>query len=132
MELHPQQGKMSNPCIVCVAITGSLPTKENNPALPITITEQIESTHESFEAGASIVYCHMRDDEGKLTSDPQRLARRANASVLLDDGVIRKQIAKILFIDDDTIKPFCRAAGTSPCGSRLKKWRFPAINPGTR
>ncbi len=63
------------PCIICVAITGSLPTKENNPAVPITIAEQIESTHESFEAGASIVHAHVRDDEGKPTSDSERFAR---------------------------------------------------------
>ncbi|MBR0754066.1 3-keto-5-aminohexanoate cleavage protein [Bradyrhizobium jicamae] len=66
---------MSQPCIICVAITGSLPTKENNPAVPITIAEQIESTHEAFEAGATIAHCHVRDDEGKPTSDPQRFAR---------------------------------------------------------
>jgi 3-keto-5-aminohexanoate cleavage enzyme len=65
----------SNPCIICVAITGSLPTKENNPAVPITIAEQIESTQEAFEAGASIAHCHVRDDEGKPTSDPERFAR---------------------------------------------------------
>ncbi len=67
--------EMSKPCIICVAITGSLPTKENNPAVPITITEQIESTHEAFEAGATIAHCHVRDDEGKPTSDPERFAR---------------------------------------------------------
>ena len=66
---------MSNPCIICVAITGSLPTKANNPAVPITISEQIESTHEAFEAGAAIAHCHVRDDEGKPTSDPDRFAR---------------------------------------------------------
>ncbi|QYK41376.1 MAG: 3-keto-5-aminohexanoate cleavage protein [Paracoccaceae bacterium] len=66
---------MTNPCIICVAITGSLPTKENNPAVPITIAEQIESTQEAFEAGASIVHCHVRDDAGKPTSDPDRFAR---------------------------------------------------------
>ena len=65
----------ADPCIICVAITGSLPTKENNPAVPITIAEQVESTHESFEAGASMVHCHVRDDEGKPTSDPERFAR---------------------------------------------------------
>jgi 3-keto-5-aminohexanoate cleavage enzyme len=65
----------NNPCIICVAITGSLPTKENNPAVPITITEQIESTQEAFEAGATIAHCHVRDDEGKPTSDPERFAR---------------------------------------------------------
>jgi 3-keto-5-aminohexanoate cleavage enzyme len=63
------------PCIICVAITGSLPTKENNPAVPITIGEQIESTHEAFEAGASIVHAHVRDDEGRPTSDPERFGR---------------------------------------------------------
>lgn len=66
---------MSNPCIICVAITGSLPTKENNPAVPITIAEQIESTQESFEAGATIAHCHVRDDQGKPTSDPERFQR---------------------------------------------------------
>lgn len=65
---------MTNPCIICVAITGSLPTKANNPAVPITISEQIESTHAAFEAGASIVHAHVRDDEGKPSSDPARFA----------------------------------------------------------
>mgnify|MGYP001766445518 CR=1 FL=1 len=68
---NPHAGK---PCIICVAITGSLPTKENNPAVPITISEQVESTHEAFEAGASIAHCHVRDDEGKPSSDPERFA----------------------------------------------------------
>ena len=69
---HLHAGK---PCIICVAITGSLPTKENNPAVPITIAEQIESTQEAFEAGAAIAHCHVRDDAGKPTSDPERFAR---------------------------------------------------------
>ena len=65
---------MTNPCIICVAITGSDPRKENNPAVPITVTEQIESTHASFEAGASIAHCHVRLDDGTPTSDPERFA----------------------------------------------------------
>jgi len=66
---------MTEPCIICVAITGSLPTKENNPAVPITVAEQVESTHEAFEAGAAIAHCHVRDDAGKPSSDPERFAR---------------------------------------------------------
>lgn len=66
---------MTNPCIICVAITGSLPTKDNNPAVPISISEQIESTQEAFEAGASIAHCHVRDDAGKPTAHPERYAR---------------------------------------------------------
>ena len=63
------------PCIICVAITGSVPTKADNPAVPITVEEQVESTQEAFEAGASIVHAHVRDDEGKPSSDPERFAR---------------------------------------------------------
>ena len=63
------------PCIICVAITGSLPNKADNPAVPITISEQIESTQAAFEAGASILHAHVRDDDGKPTSDPERFGR---------------------------------------------------------
>ena len=65
---------MTTPCIICVAITGSLPTKADNPAVPITIAEQVESTHAAFEAGATIAHCHVRDNDGKPTSDPDRFA----------------------------------------------------------
>ncbi len=63
------------PCIICVAITGSVPTKADNPAVPITISEQIESTQEAFEAGAAIAHCHVRADDGTPSSDPERFAR---------------------------------------------------------
>ncbi len=63
------------PCIICVAITGSLPTKANNPAVPITVAEQVESTQEAFEVGASIVHAHVRGDDGTASSDPERFAR---------------------------------------------------------
>ena len=63
------------PCIVCVAITGSLPRKANNPAVPITVEEQVESTQAAFEAGASIVHAHVRNDDETPTSDPERFGR---------------------------------------------------------
>ena len=41
-------------------------------------------------------------------SAAHRLGRRANALVLLDDGWSCEQIAKVLFVDDDTIRSwFC-------------------------
>ena len=42
---------MTSPCIITVAITGSLPTKSDNPAVPISVAEQVESTQAAFEAG---------------------------------------------------------------------------------
>lgn len=66
---------MSKPCIICVAITGSVPTKANNPAVPISVEEQVESTHASFEAGASICHAHVRNEDETPTSDPEKFAR---------------------------------------------------------
>lgn len=66
---------MTTPCIIAVAITGSVPTKADNPAVPITVPEQVESTHAAFEAGASIAHCHVRNDDGTPSSDPERFAR---------------------------------------------------------
>lgn len=65
---------MSKPCIICVAMTGAVPKKSNNPALPITISEQIESTQAAFEAGATIAHCHVRNDDESPTSDPAKFA----------------------------------------------------------
>ncbi len=65
----------SKACIICVAITGSLPRKANNPAVPISVSEQVESTHAAMEAGASIVHAHVRNDDETPSSDPERFGR---------------------------------------------------------
>ena len=66
---------MSNPCIITVAITGSVPTKKDSPAVPITVPEQIESTHAAYEAGAALVHVHVRNADGTTTSDPEKFGR---------------------------------------------------------
>jgi len=63
-----------NPCILCCAITGSLPTKAANPAVPISISEQIESSQAAVEAGASSIHAHVRDDDETPSSDPDKFA----------------------------------------------------------
>ncbi|SEW44677.1 Uncharacterized conserved protein, DUF849 family [Cognatiyoonia koreensis] len=62
------------PCILCCAITGSVPRKSDNPAVPISLSEQIESSHAAFEAGASIIHAHVRNDDETPSSDPDRFA----------------------------------------------------------
>ena len=63
---------MSKPCIITVAITGAVPRKEDNPAVPVVPSEQIESTHEAFEAGASLVHIHVRNADQSSGSDPEK------------------------------------------------------------
>lgn len=66
---------MSRPVIFAVAITGSIPRKAHNPAVPVTPEEQIESTHEAYEAGASLVHIHVRNPDESSSSDPELFSR---------------------------------------------------------
>jgi 3-keto-5-aminohexanoate cleavage enzyme len=67
-------GFTMRPVIIAVAITGSVPRKKENPALPVLPTEQIESTHAAYEAGATLVHIHVRNDDESPSSDPDRFA----------------------------------------------------------
>ncbi len=82
------QGKDTAPCIICVAITGSVTTKEHNPAVPITLNEQVESTQESFEAGATIAHLHVRNNDGTPSSDPEKFARLKEGIEIACPGMI--------------------------------------------
>ena len=66
---------MAQPVIITVAITGSVPKKADNPAVPVTPAEQIESTHEAFEAGASLVHIHVRNPDQSSGSSPELFAK---------------------------------------------------------
>ncbi|MGE0007589.1 MAG: 3-keto-5-aminohexanoate cleavage protein [Parvibaculaceae bacterium] len=79
---------MSSPCIISAAITGSVPRKENNPAVPISIAEQVESTHQAYEAGAALVHLHVRNDDQTPTSDPERFAAVQSGIVRHCPGMI--------------------------------------------
>ena len=78
----PDAARAATPCIIAVAITGSVPRKKDNPAVPITVAEQVESTQAAFEAGATLVHAHVRDEAENPSSDPDRFAR-------LQEGVAR-------------------------------------------
>jgi len=73
---------MTSPIVIAVAITGSVPRKKDNPAVPITPSEQIESTQQAYEAGASLVHIHVRNDDETPSSDPERFAR-------VQEGIVR-------------------------------------------
>jgi len=65
----------NKPCILCCAITGCVPTKAANPAVPISISEQVESSLAAVEAGASIIHAHVRNADETPSSDPEKFAR---------------------------------------------------------
>jgi len=47
--------------IITVAVTGSMPTREQHPRLPITPAEIADAAYECFNEGAAIVHIHVRD-----------------------------------------------------------------------
>ncbi len=66
---------MLKPVVIAVAITGSVPRKKDNPAVPTTPAEQVESTHAAFEAGATLVHIHVRNADESPSSDPALFAQ---------------------------------------------------------
>ena len=61
--------------IITVATTGSVPTREHTPHLPLSPEEIAATAERCREAGASLVHIHARDAEGKPTLDPEVFAR---------------------------------------------------------
>ena len=58
--------------LITVAPTGEGPTKELNPATPITPAEIAEDVFECYQAGAAIAHVHVRNDEGNPTMDTDK------------------------------------------------------------
>ncbi|MBA2599007.1 MAG: 3-keto-5-aminohexanoate cleavage protein [Chloroflexota bacterium] len=61
--------------IISAATTGSWPTKAQNPNVPTTPGEIAGAAIRCGEAGAAIVHIHVRDDEERVTCDPERYAK---------------------------------------------------------
>jgi 3-keto-5-aminohexanoate cleavage enzyme len=79
---------MTTPAIITVAITGAVPRKADTPAVPITPAEQIESTHEAFEAGATVAHIHVRNPDESPSSDPKLFAQVQEGIVNYCPGMI--------------------------------------------
>jgi 3-keto-5-aminohexanoate cleavage enzyme len=73
---------VTQPTIITVAITGAIPCKVDTPAVPVTPSEQVESTHEAFEAGAAVVHIHVRNPDETPSSDPALFAQ-------VQEGIIK-------------------------------------------
>jgi uncharacterized protein (DUF849 family) len=61
--------------VVTAALTGPIATKDDNPHLPTTPEEIAAAAKGAYEAGASVVHVHVRDEHGRPTAD-LGLARR--------------------------------------------------------
>ncbi len=58
--------------IITVAPTGSFPTLEDNPNIPMTPQAIADEVYDCWNAGAAIAHIHMRDDNGVGTMNVER------------------------------------------------------------
>lgn len=119
---------MTKPAILTVAITGSVPRKSDTPAVPVTPDEQIESTHEAYEAGASLVHIHVRGPDQSPSSSPDLFRRVQEGVVKHCPGMIvqfstggrgRTRTERALALD---LKPDMASLSTGSCN--FTNWIF--------
>lgn len=60
---------LKNKRVITAAITGSWPTREQNPNLSITPEEIAKDVYECWKAGAAIAHIHVRNDNGTPSTD---------------------------------------------------------------
>lgn len=60
---------LKNKRVITAAITGSWPTREQNPNLSITPEEIAKDVYECWKAGAAIAHIHVRNDDGTPSTD---------------------------------------------------------------
>jgi len=61
---------MTDELIVNLCPTGMVPTKSDNPHVPLTPAEVAADVRRCADAGASIVHVHPRDPDGRPSQDP--------------------------------------------------------------
>ena len=57
--------------IINACMTGMVPTKKDNPNVPVSVDEIIEDAVKCYKAGASILHIHARDDDQRPTSNKE-------------------------------------------------------------
>ncbi len=88
--------------IVCVAPTSNFQGKEANPAIPYTPQEIADEVHRAWNAGASIVHIHGRDDKGVPTNDPRvyqdidRLIREKKCDIIIQHSMAPANTPELL------------------------------------
>lgn len=80
---------MSDKLIINAALTGVVPTKRDNPNLPITPSEIRDSAKCAQESGASMLHLHARDSQGLATHQKEyyreiiRLVRESCPDIII-------------------------------------------------
>jgi uncharacterized protein (DUF849 family) len=129
-------------CVVTCALTGVLANRSQCPHLPYTPAEIGEEAKRAYDAGASVVHIHARNDDGSPTFSPQTFARireevRARSPVLLNfsTGTIADDVSEqCTYIRESRPEIAALNMGTmnySKYSERRKAFVFDMVFPNT-
>jgi uncharacterized protein (DUF849 family) len=62
-------------CVITCAVTGVLANRKQNPGIPYTPVEIAEEAKRAYDAGASVLHIHARNDDGSPTFSPATFAK---------------------------------------------------------
>lgn len=93
--------------IITAAICGAEVLKEHNPAVPYTIEEIVREAKSAYDAGASIIHLHVREDDGTPTQGKERfrLAMEAIKKVCPDAIIQPSTGGAVGMTDDERLQP---------------------------
>lgn len=93
--------------IITAAISGAEVLKEHNPAVPYTVEECVREAKSAYEAGASIIHLHVREDDGTPTQDKNRFKVVMDAiKAELPDVIIQPSTGGAVgMTDDERLQP---------------------------
>lgn len=107
--------------IITAAICGAEVLKEHNSAVPYTVEECVREAKSAYEAGASIIHLHVREDDGTPTQCKERFR------VIME--AIKKECADVIIqpstggavgmTNDERLQPteLCPEMATLDCGT---------------
>ncbi len=93
--------------IITAAISGAEVTKEHNANVPYTIEETVREAKAAYDAGASIIHLHVREDDGKPTQSKERFKEAIEAIEAACPGVIVQPSTggAVGMSDDERLQP---------------------------
>lgn len=116
---------MTKKRIISAALTGNWGTKEINPNIPMSPEEIAQAAYEAWQAGASIVHLHMRDELLRPTMDVDRFRRcirliREHCDVVINITSSGDHTGEHIGSDEIRCRPFVELQpemGSYDCGT---------------
>lgn len=93
--------------IITAAICGAEVTKDHNPNVPYTVEEIAREAKYAYDAGASIIHLHVREDNGEPTQSIDRFRECIDAiKVACPDAIIQPSTGGAVGMsDEERIQP---------------------------